>query len=142
MRRTFAGEEASLLTDYRGIAAVTVLALIEYAVLTALVGRARIKFKVEAPATTGHPEFERYFRVQQNTLESLIMFIPALWLFAIYLSNPVAIALGLLFVLARIIYAMGYIRAPERRAPGAAVSFLINAILVLGALVGLGIKVA
>ncbi len=127
---------------YRGVAAVTILALIEYAVLTMLVGRARVRFDVKAPATTGHPQFERYFRVQQNTLESLIMFIPALWLFATYASNAVAIALGLLFVLARIIYALGYIRAPERRAPGAAVSFIINAILVLGALIGLAVKAA
>jgi glutathione S-transferase len=126
--------------DYRGVAMVTVLALLEYAVLGGLVGRARGRFGIKAPATTGHPEFERYFRVHQNTLEALIVFIPALWLFAIFVSNPVAIALGLLFLLARVIYALGYIRAPERRAPGAAMTALINAILLLGALVGLGIR--
>ncbi len=121
---------------------VLLLALAEYFAFGLLVAGARAKYKVKAPAITGDPVFERYFRVQQNTLESLAIFIPALWLFAVYLSNPVAIALGLLFLLARIIYAMGYIRAPERRAPGAAVSFLINGILVLGALLGLGIKAA
>ncbi len=125
-----------------GVAAVTILALLEYAVLGGLVGRARVKFGVQAPATTGNPEFERYFRVHQNTLEALITFIPAMWLFALYVSNPVAIALGLLFVVVRIIYAAGYLRAPEKRAPGAVMTFLINGVLLIGALVGLIVRAA
>jgi glutathione S-transferase len=122
-----------------GVAAVTALALLEYMVLAALVGRARVKYKVEAPATTGDPTFERYFRVHQNSLEALIVFIPALWMFARYLSNPVAIALGLIFIAGRIIYAAGYVRAPEKRGPGAGITFIVNGTLVIGSLVGIGI---
>ncbi len=122
-----------------GVAAVMGLALIEYVVLGGMVGRARVRYNIAAPATTGNPIFERYFRVHQNTLESLIVFIPALWLFANYVSVAVAIALGLLFIAARIVYAAGYVRAPEKRAPGAGVTFLINAVLVVGGLIGIGV---
>ncbi|MGH7778886.1 MAG: MAPEG family protein [Candidatus Binataceae bacterium] len=120
-----------------GVAAVMGLALIEYFVLGGLVGRARGIYHVAAPATTGDPIFERYFRVHQNTLESLIIFIPALWLFATYASISIAIALGLIFIAVRIIYAVGYIKDPEKRAVGAGLSFLVNAILVLGGLAGI-----
>lgn len=120
-----------------GVAAVMGLALIEYLILGGLVGRARGIYHVAAPATTGDPIFERYFRVHQNTLESLIIFIPALWLFATYASISIAIALGLIFIAVRIIYAVGYIKDPEKRAVGAGLSFLINAILVLGSLAGI-----
>ncbi|MGC1678270.1 MAG: MAPEG family protein [Candidatus Binataceae bacterium] len=122
-----------------GVAAVVGLALIEYLILGGLVGRARGTYNVPAPATTGDPIFERYFRVHQNTLESLVIFIPGLWLFAIYLNIPIAIALGLIFIAARIIYAAGYIKAPEKRAVGAGLTFLINAILVIGGLIGIAI---
>jgi glutathione S-transferase len=122
-----------------GVAAIMGLALIEYLLLGFMVGRARGTYNVPAPATTGDPVFERYFRVHQNTLESLIVFIPALWLFATYLNIPIAIALGLIFVAARIIYAAGYIKAPENRAAGAGLTFLVNAALVIGGLVGIAI---
>lgn len=122
-----------------GVAAVMGFALIEYFVLGGLVGRARGTYNVPAPATTGDPIFERYFRVHQNTLESLIVFIPGLWLFATYLNVPIAIALGLIFIAARIIYAAGYIKAPEKRAVGAGLTFLINATLVIGGLIGIAI---
>jgi glutathione S-transferase len=122
-----------------GVAAVTALALLEYLVLGMMVGRARAQYKVEAPATTGNPTFERYFRVHQNSLEALIVFVPALWMFAQFLSISVAIALGLIFIAGRIIYAAGYVRAPERRGPGAGITFLVNGALVIGSLVGIGI---
>ncbi|MFZ0659792.1 MAG: MAPEG family protein [Candidatus Binataceae bacterium] len=121
------------------VAAVMGLALLEYLLLGLMVGRARGTYHVPAPATTGDPTFERYFRVHQNTLESLIIFIPGLWLFAVYLNKPVAIALGLIFIAARIIYAVGYIKAPEKRAAGAGLTFVVNAALVIGGLVGIAI---
>ncbi|MGC1344238.1 MAG: MAPEG family protein [Candidatus Binataceae bacterium] len=121
------------------VAAVMGLALLEYLLLGLMVGRARGTYHVPAPATTGDPTFERYFRVHQNTLESLIIFIPGLWLFAVYLNKPVAIALGLIFIAARIIYAAGYIKAPEKRAAGAGLTFVVNAALVIGGLVGIAI---
>ncbi|MFZ1887609.1 MAG: MAPEG family protein [Candidatus Binataceae bacterium] len=122
-----------------GVAAIMGLALIEYLLLGFMVGRARGTYNVPAPATTGDPVFERYFRAHQNTLESLIVFVPALWLFATYLSIPIAIALGLIFIAARIIYAAGYIKAPEKRAAGAGLTFLVNAALVIGGLFGIAI---
>src|SRR5689334_967743 len=96
---------------------VMLVALIEYMVFAGLVGRARSVYKVRAPATTGHPQFERIYRVHQNTLEALVIFMPALLVFAYYLSPPWAAGLGVAFVVARALYAFLYLRAPESRGP-------------------------
>jgi glutathione S-transferase len=119
---------------------VILLALLEYQVLTGLVGRARGVYGVKAPTVTGHPAFERTFRVQQNTLESLIVFVPAVWIFGLYVSVLWASALGALFIVARAIYAVGYLRAAEKRGLGAGISGLVLAALVVGGLIGLGWK--
>jgi glutathione S-transferase len=116
---------------------ITVAALVEYMVLGILVGRARIKLGVAAPATTGNPVFERYYRVHQNTLEALIVFLPGLWLFGGYVSRWAAIALGVVFIAGRIVYAVGYVKDPEKRTVGAIVTAIVNAILLLGSLIGL-----
>ena len=89
-----------------------------------------------APAITGHQEFERYFRVQQNTLEHLIVLIPGMLMFAWYLSYIWAAVLGLMFVVARIFYAYAYIKEPARRHYPAVASGIVIMILVLGGLVG------
>ncbi len=120
-----------------GIAAIIILALIEYLVMGAMVGRARGRYNVPAPATTGDPIFERYFRVHQNTMEQLIVFVPALILFADYVNVLVAIILGAAFIIARAVYAAGYIRDPEKREFGAAATFIVNAVLLVGALIGI-----
>lgn len=122
------------------IAAVTLLALLEYSIFGVLTGRARGKYGIKAPATSGNVEFEKYFRVHQNTLEAMIVFIPALWLFARFASVKIGVALGLVYLIARIIYARGYLADPEKRAPGAAITFGVNVLLVLGALIGIAIK--
>jgi uncharacterized membrane protein YecN with MAPEG domain len=114
-----------------------VLALLEYLVFAMLVGRARMKYAIAAPAVTGNSTFERYFRVQQNTLEQLIVFVPAALLFARYASPIWAAVFGATYLLGRIIYAAGYIQAPEKRGPGAGLTFLSNIALVVGALWGL-----
>ncbi len=119
-----------------GVAAIIGLALLEYLIFGGLVGRARQTYHVDAPATTGDPTFERYFRGHQNSMEALVVFIPAFWLFSAYVSASIGIALGLIFLVGRIIYATGYISAPEKRAPGALITFVINGILVLGAIIG------
>jgi glutathione S-transferase len=119
---------------------VVVLALIEYSILVLMVGQARQKYKVPAPATTGDPIFERYFRVQQNTLEQLIVFIPAMFIFATYVHMLGAAALGFVFVIARAIYARGYISDPGKREGGAIATFLVNAILVVGSLIGVVVR--
>ena len=93
-----------------GLELITVLALIEYAVLGVMVGSARGRFGVAAPATTGEPTFERYFRVHQNTLEALMIFLPSLWIFAHRVSYPAAFVLGVVFLGARAEYARGYIQ--------------------------------
>jgi uncharacterized MAPEG superfamily protein len=117
-------------------ALVTIAALIEYAVFSILVAVARGRTGVKAPAITGHPVFERYFRVQQNTLERLIMFIPSLWLFSHYVSASTGAALGVVFVLARAAYCFFYVRAPDKRSMAFGVGELANAVLMVGAVIG------
>ena len=129
------------MEGYREVSMVTILALIECLVFAFLVGRARVKNKIEAPATTGNPEFERYFRVHQNTLEALVVFIPALWIFSLAVHYHLGVALGLLFIIGRIIYARGYVNEPGKRAPGALMTFSVNGILVAGSLIAITIKV-
>ena len=118
------------------VAAVILLALIEFMVFGLLVGRARVRCNVLAPATTGHPVFERYFRVQQNTLEQLIVFVPSAWLFGLYVSTLWAAGLGVLFLIGRVVYLRGYVEDPRKRGAGFGLSFLPNLILATGALVG------
>ena len=127
---------------FRGYALdiVTLLALLEYFVLGFMVGRARETYGVQAPATTGNPDFERYFRVHANTLEALIVFIPALWIFSLAVNYHIGVALGLLFVIARIVYARGYLSAASKRSTGAIATAAINGILVLVPLFWIVIK--
>ena len=79
------------------------------------------------------------FRVHQNTLESLIVFVPAVWIFGLYMSPFWGAVLGAVFIVARVVYAVGYIRAAEKRGPGAGLTGLVLAVLVLGGLIGLGV---
>ena len=115
---------------------VASLALLVYMGIVISVGRARVRYKVEAPAVTGDPIFERHFRVQQNTVEQLVVFLPALFLFAQFVSEGLAAILGLVFVAGRVLYAIGYVKDPARRGPGFLISSLATTVLVLGALVG------
>ena len=118
------------------VAVITALAVLEYVAVMLLTGRARAQFGVAAPATTGHPEFERYYRVQQNTIEQLIVFIPAVFLFANYASPRIAALLGIVFIVGRILYARGYIADPAKRGTGFIIGFVANMILLLGGLIG------
>jgi uncharacterized MAPEG superfamily protein len=120
------------------VAFVILLALLEYAVFGMLVGRARGKYGVNAPATAGHPVFERYFRVHYNTLEQLVMFVPAMWLYGTYVSPSWAAGLGLVYILGRFTYLVGYIADPRKREIGFGLSALPLLILLLGALWGTG----
>jgi len=118
------------------VAVVGALALLEYLIFVMLCGHARGRFGVAAPATHGNAAFERYFRVQMNTAEQLIIFLPALALFAFYASPHVAAALGVVFILGRALYARGYLVDPARRGPGFALTLLANLALLTGGLVG------
>jgi uncharacterized MAPEG superfamily protein len=100
-----------------------------------MTGRARDAYGVKAPATTGHPMFERWYRVQMNTLEQLVIFLPALFLFASYVSPRWAGVLGLVFVVGRAVYARSYLADPETRSLGFALSFVPTVLLLLGALI-------
>lgn len=118
------------------VAIVTALILIEYFVFAILVGRERVRTKIEAPATTGDPIFERYFRVHQNSLEQLIIVLPAMWLFSGYISVTVGAGLGLVFFVGRILYLRGYVADPQKRGLGFGIGILAEVVLILGALGG------
>lgn len=120
---------------------VIALALIEYSVFGMLVGRARGKYGVEAPAVSGDPIFERYYRVQQNTLEVLVLFIPGVWMFAHYVSANVAAGLGLIFIIGRLLYLRGYVADPKSRGLGFALSFMPALILIIGGLIGAAVNI-
>jgi uncharacterized membrane protein YecN with MAPEG domain len=125
-----------MLVTMLWIALVILLALLEYVVFGFLVGGARARYKVAAPATSGHPDFERTFRVHYNTLELLVVFIPAIWLFGLYLNPRWGALIGVVFLVGRALYAVGYIRAAEKRELGATLSFASVAVLLFGALFG------
>lgn len=114
------------------VAIVTVLALLEFQCFGLMVTRARRKFGIKAPATTGNEVFERYFRVQMNTLEQLMLFLPSLWIFAYFVSPIWAAALGAVFVVGRAIYAASYIRDPRTRALGFALTALPTIAMLIG----------
>ncbi len=114
---------------------MTCLALLLYAVLIARVGSARVKYNILAPATTGHPAFERAFRIQANTAEQLLVFLPSLWLFSIYVAPLWAGLLGLVWIAGRIVYTISYSRDPQRRTLGFVIGFLANAVLLFGSLI-------
>ena len=116
------------------VALVTLLALATYFWMGLNVGRARGKSGIAAPAVTGDPLLERAFRAHYNTLEWLPIFLGSMWLFAIYWNQLVAAALGVVWIIGRIMYATGYVADPAKRSSGFLVQFVATAILFLGAL--------
>lgn len=119
---------------YHLTALVTCLAVLVYLVTGIQVSKARVAFGVKAPAISGHPDFERVFRVQMNTLEWMPIFLPSLWLFAIYISDATAAALGLVWIAGRIIYMVGYSKAANQRSRGFVIQATAAIILWAGAL--------
>ena len=115
---------------------IIVLALLQYLFFSVLVGRARTRYGVKAPAVTGDPVFERYLRVHANTLELLIIFLPALWIASAYVAQFWIAALGAVYLLGRFLYLRGYVRAAEKRAIGFGLSALPIMILLVIDLVG------
>jgi glutathione S-transferase len=115
---------------------VTALALLQFVYFGFQVGGARSKYQVKAPAITGNEIFERFFRVQQNTLEQLIVFIPGLYLFSHYFNPLWAAGLGVVYLIGRQVYAAGYVKDPAKRGPGFGLSFLPTVALVAGGMVG------
>ena len=115
---------------------VTALAVLQFIVFGFKVGGARGRYGVKAPATTGNEIFERVFRVQQNTLESLIAFLPGIYLFSRYFSPKAAAALGVIYLIGRELYAFTYVKEPANRSVGYGMTFIPLIILVLGGLFG------
>lgn len=116
---------------------VTVLALVQCIFFGILVGKARATYKVPAPASTGHEMFDRYNRVHMNTLELIVVFVPALWMAAKY-WQPVWIALiGAVYIVGRMLYLNGYVKDPKKRGLGFLVSFMPIVILLIATCVGL-----
>jgi glutathione S-transferase len=123
-------------------ALVTLLAVALYFSTGLAVANARQKFGVVVPATTGHADFERVFRVQQNMLEWMPIFLPGLWLFAVYVSDKVAALLGLVWIVGRLMYMVAYAAGPEKRRAGFAIQALAAFALLIGALVTIVLRMA
>ena len=116
------------------VAVVTLLALLVYFWMGLQVGRARGKSGIAAPAMTGDPVLERTIRAHYNTLEWLPLFLVPLWLFAIYWSDLVAAILGLVWIVGRIVYQLGYVADPKKREAGFLIQALAVAVLLFGSL--------
>jgi uncharacterized MAPEG superfamily protein len=121
---------------------VTALALLQFVYFGIQVGRARERFGVKAPAITGNDQFERSFRVQQNTLESIVVFLPSLYLFSRYFNPLWAAGLGVVYLIGRQVYAAAYVKDPAKRSLGYGLTVLPILALLVGGLIGAVIKIA
>ena len=122
------------------IAIITILALMQAYLFAIQVGQARVKHGVKAPSTSGHDDFDRMYRVHQNTMEQLILFIPALWIFGLYVHALAGAGIGLVFVIGRFVYRGAYLKDPASRSLGFGLGAVALAILMLGGLVGAGMS--
>jgi glutathione S-transferase len=115
---------------------VIVAAIAQFFFFAAMVAVARGRYKVVAPAVSGHPLFERYYRVQMNTLELLIMFLPSLLVAAKYHTGNWVPVLGAVYIIGRFIYYRSYVREPAGRALGFGLSMLPILILLVSGAIG------
>jgi glutathione S-transferase len=127
------------MPDANHLAAIdTLLAILVTFFLSGRVGYLRGKYKIDAPATVGNPDFERGFRTHVNTVENLILFIPLLWIATIYYGGQIPFWIGLAWVLGRLVYAFGYAQKDTRmRGPGAGIGYLTSLALLVLAVIGL-----
>lgn len=116
------------------VALVSLLALLTYLWMSFLVGRARARSGIQAPAMTGDPVLERTIRAHYNTLEWLPVFLVSMWLFAIYWNDLIAAAAGVVWIVGRILYAVGYAAGAEKRELGFMIQSAATAVLLFGAL--------
>jgi hypothetical protein len=120
------------------VAVVIALALMEFVAFGMLVGRARGTYGVKAPAMSGHEVFDRYFRVHYNTMELLVVFVPSIWLFGLYIDPRWGAGIGAIYLVGRIVYFRDYITDPAGRGKGFGMSMLPVLVLLIGALIGAG----
>jgi uncharacterized MAPEG superfamily protein len=121
---------------------VTALALLQFVYFGIQVGRARARFGVKAPAITGNDQFERSFRVQQNTLETIVVFLPSLYLFSRYFNPLWAAGLGVVYLIGRQVYAAAYVKDPAKRSLGYGLTVLPILALLVGGLIGAVLRIA
>ena len=117
-------------------AIVTVLILLQTFWFAFEVGKARTKSGISAPACGGSPELERAFRVHQNTLEQVVLVVPALWIFSTYVHVVIGAAIGVIYLIGRFVYRSAYLRDPATRSTGFSIGAIALAVLALGGLIG------
>jgi glutathione S-transferase len=122
------------------IAIVTGLAVLQAFYFSFMVGQARVKYGINAPAISGAAEFERAFRVHANTIEQLVIFLPGLWMFGYYIHTQIGAGIGLLFIIARFIYQNAYLGDPNSRTAGFGIGALSMVVLVVGGIIGAAMK--
>lgn len=115
---------------------IAMLALVQYMFFIAMVGKSRLKYGIKAPSCTGNENFERVFRVQQNTIEQLVIFLPALFGFSYYVSPLWGPVIGTVYLVGRFVYYHAYVTDPASRGAGMLLTFIPNAMLTLGAIAG------
>lgn len=120
------------MNAYSGPALVTLATSLLLFVCAAYVGRCRVKFGIQAPATSGHPQFEIAYRIQMNTIENTVAFLPVLWVFALHLSSLWATVFGGVWLVGRVWYGWAYARDPKTRGGGFLVAMLSFTALALG----------
>jgi glutathione S-transferase len=118
------------------MAIVTIIALLQFMIFGIQVGKQRQKHDVKVPLMTGHSEYERANRVHLNTMEQLVVVLPAMWIFGNFFNPLYAAGLGTVFIIARFIYQAAYMKEPAGRTPGFVIGFLATAAMLLGGLIG------
>ncbi|MFK8029780.1 MAG: MAPEG family protein [Gammaproteobacteria bacterium] len=117
-------------------AIITVLVVLQLLIFTMLVGKSRQATGVKAPAVSGDPVFERYFRVHQNSIETAVVMLPAMWVFNMYWDPRIGAGLGLVYLISRFMYLRGYVADPAKRGKGFGLGFVCTIILIVGGLIG------
>jgi hypothetical protein len=116
-------------------AIVTVLALLQFIFFGIQVGSRRVKLGIKAPLTEGTPEFDRMFRVHYNTMEQLVAFLPALWLYGVMVNHLWGAAMGVVYLVGRFIYRSEYVKEPDSRSLGFGLTVLPTAVMLVWVLV-------
>ncbi len=116
------------------LAIITALILLQTLFFGFEVGKARGKYNIKAPAVSGNEQFERHYRVHQNTLEQIVIFLPSFWLFSYFVNEGLAAGLGLVFIVGRFVFRSAYLKDPSSREIGFLLSFLPIAVCIFGLL--------
>jgi len=122
------------------IAIVTGLAALQVFMFAFQVGGARVKSGIDAPAMTGDAALERASRIHMNTVEQLVIFLPGLWMFGYYVNPQYGAGIGLIFIIGRFVYRSAYLGDPKKRTVGFLMGALSMMVLVIGGMIGAGMK--